>query len=235
MKATIPINRFDPRIYKPSLLIRETKKLLKKEFPELFKKKTGKRGRPPKEYPSDYLTIIVLKEANTHSLRSAQYIDSKLVVNKEVDHCVVHYWEKKLLKVIGKLLSKLASKLERKVDYSYSILDSTKLTSWLKKLIEMHALLRYIPGVTLYLAGIIFTSSQLKASQKLPKGKGPLLADRWYDDKHVLDEVVEKGYLPLIKPRGYGSMLRNKLWRDFRNKKLSKLRDVGEGFKVESF
>ena len=36
--------------------------------------------------------------------------------------------------------------------------------------------------------------------------------------------MVERGYLPLVRPRGYGargkaSMLRDKLWRDFRAEK----------------
>jgi len=39
----------------------------------------------------------------------------------------------------------------------------------------------------------------------------------------------------LVRPRGYGargkaSMLRDKLWRDFRLRRLYKLRGVGEGF-----
>jgi len=62
-----------------------------------------------------------------------------------------------------------------------------------------------------------------------------LLADWWYDDKQVSDKVAEKGYKPLIRPRDYGargkvSMLRDKLWRDFRLRRLHKLRGVGEGF-----
>jgi len=59
------------------------------------------------------------------------------------------------------------------------------------------------------------------AADKIREGSSFLLADRWYDDKQVSDKVVEKGYKPLVRPRGYGargkaSKLRDKLWRDFR-------------------
>ena len=72
------------------------------------------------------------------------------------------------------------------------------------------------------------------AADKIREGSSFLLAD-WYDDKQVLYKVVERGYLPLVRPRGYGargkaSMLRDKLWRDFGLRRLYKLRGVGEGF-----
>ena len=50
-----------------------------------------------------------------------------------------------------------------------------------------------------------FTSSQSIAADKIREGSEFLLADRWYDDKKVLYKVVEKGYIPLIRPRGYGA------------------------------
>jgi len=231
MKATL-VNRYDIKAYKLFSLLHEFDKLL-----SCIELPTRKRGRPPKLNPRIYLQILLSKEYLGHSLRIAEQVDSMSIAKRRVPKSTLSYWEQQkaeIRKAISSVLSLLSEKLEKLLGYEISILDSTKFTSWLKELVEIHALLRYKSGV-LYLASYCFTSSQSMAADKIREGSSFLLADRWYDDKQVLYKVVERGYLPLVRPRGYGargkaSMLRDKLWRDFRLRRLYKLRGVGEGF-----
>ena len=215
MKATTLINRYDIKAYKLFSLLHEFDKLL-----SCIELPTQKRGRPPKLNPGIYLKILLSKEYLGHSLRIAEQVDSMSIAKRRVPKSTLSYWEQKaeIRKAIRKVFSLLSEKLEKLLGYEISILDSTKFTSWLKELIEIHALLRYKSGV-LYLASYCFTSSQSIAADKIRKGSEFLLADWWYDDKQVSDKVVEKCYKPLIRPRDYGargkaSMLRDKLWGD---------------------
>ncbi len=231
MKATTLINRYNTESYKLLSLLHEFDKLL-----GCIKLPTQKRGRPPKLKPETYLLILLSKEYLGHSLRVAEHVDADLISRRRVPKSTLNYWEQKpgIRKAIKTIFSLLSEKLEKLIGYEISVLDSTKLTSWLKELVEMHALLRYKSGV-LYLASYCFTSSQSLATEKIREGSDFLLADRWYDDKKVLYNVVERGYKPLIRPRGYGARgygakLRDDIWRDFRLRRLYKLRGVGEGF-----
>ena len=135
MKATTLINRYDIKAYKLFSLLHEFDKLLSLELP------TRKRGRPPKLNPRIYLQILLSKEYLGHSLGIAEQVDSMSIARRRVPKSTLSYWEQKaeIRKAISSVLSLLSEKLERLLGYEISILDSTKFTSWLKELVEIHA------------------------------------------------------------------------------------------------
>jgi len=54
-----------------------------------------------------------------------------------------------------------------------------------------------------------------KAIERLPEGKGYFYADAAYDSRRVLNTIVDRGYLPIVKPRknrarGYGARIRDR-------------------------
>ena len=51
------------------------------------------RGRKPKREIENYAFILVLKEFDKRTLRSAEEHLSKFVFNERVDHSVLSYWE----------------------------------------------------------------------------------------------------------------------------------------------
>ncbi len=60
---------------------------------------------------------------------------------------------------------------------------------------------------------------------------GYFFGDREYDSKKLLNRIVERGYLPIIKPKriragGFGSRIRDRLFND----EIYKRRSVCEGF-----
>ncbi len=65
----------------------------------------------------------------------------------------------------------------------------------------------------------------------IPEGSGFALADGAFDAKKVLNELVGKGYLPVVKPAkrkpdGFGSKIRDL----FFDESIYRYRSVGEGF-----
>jgi len=60
---------------------------------------------------------------------------------------------------------------------------------------------------------------------------GYFFGDSEYDSKQLLNKIVDRGYLPIIKPRkispgGFGSKIRDRLFKD----EIYKRRSVCEGF-----
>ena len=120
-------------------------------------------------------------------------IFSEEICSERVDHSVIHYWEKKLeevytafVKRIGQLLSKLTRPMFR-------IIDSTKFATWKQKEIEFHTLTA-ITKKTVFPTSVFFGSvSPSKAvNGVLPKGKGELMCDRWYDDNKAMGIMFER-------------------------------------------
>ena len=100
-------------------------KTIKKLIPEIHRKK--QRGRKPKHSLREYLALIVTKEA--------EY--SKLVCKRRVPKSTINYWEHKFdSNLIESLVKALGKKIESLIDYCFSILDSTKSTTWKKGLVE---------------------------------------------------------------------------------------------------
>ena len=60
---------------------------------------------------------------------------------------------------------------------------------------------------------VSITTYESKAIERLPEGKGYFYADAAYDSRRVLNTVVDKGYLPIVKrknkARGYGVRIRD--------------------------
>ena len=75
------------------------------------------------------------------------------------------------------------------------------------------------------------TTYESKAIERLPEGKGYFYADAAYDSRRVLNTVVDRGYLPCVKPRknkarGYGARIRDRIF----DKDKYRRRGICEGF-----
>ncbi len=75
------------------------------------------------------------------------------------------------------------------------------------------------------------TTYESRAIERLPEGKGYFYADAAYDSRKVLNTVVDRGYIPIVKPRknkakGYGAKIRDEIF----DKDLYKRRGICEGF-----
>jgi len=75
------------------------------------------------------------------------------------------------------------------------------------------------------------TTYESKAIERLPEGKGYFYADAAYDSRRVLNIVVDRGYLPCVKPRknrarGYGARIRDRIF----DKDKYMRRGICEGF-----
>jgi hypothetical protein len=195
------------------LLIEAIKKLI----PEL--KRPKQRGRKPKRSLKSYLSLIVAKEAKKTSLREAEVGLSKLVCNERVPKSTISYWEKRFdSSLIERIVKAIGSKVEELLGYLFSILDSTKFTSWNKSLIEFHLLVRKAKE-TVYPVAIAFGSSFLTPLRAIVSGEGELFADAWYDNNLILKRMFKQGYLPIVKPtkgrvRKYYRRKARKIWNN---------------------
>jgi hypothetical protein len=95
------------------------------------------------------------------------------------------------------------------IDYDYSVVDSTKLTDWLKSLHELFINVRVKSGDTLFPVHAQLTSSEVEFVKGIPEGRGIMLGDGTFDAKPVLNTIASRGYIPIVRrgsmsPRGYG-------------------------------
>ena len=176
--------------------------------PEILQAKQ-KRGRPPKRSLKEYVALIAVKEEKKASLRRAETDHSEEICGERVDHSVIHYWEKKLEEVYTALVRRIGKLLKKQFKPLFKIIDSTKFTTWKQKEVEFHTLTA-ITRHTVFPISVFFGSvSPSKAVDNVVvKGKGELMADRWYDDNKAMRIMFEQGYTPIIKPnsnryRGY--------------------------------
>jgi len=181
-----------------NFVFHQVKRLTKK----LIRKKRG-RGRPPKHNPTSYAEVIVLKEFEKKSLRSAEVNLTQFVVGERIDHSVINYWERKpeIVKCLAIIISRAGQLLDKLLTREYSFVDATKFTSWKIEETEVHVCNR-IAKETIYPVGISFRTDSVNAPVKecVPKGEGELLADAWYDAKKAIQVMFEKGYTPLVCP-----------------------------------
>jgi hypothetical protein len=184
--------------------------------PEILNSKG--RGRPPKHPIKKYAAIIAVKEEEKASLRKAETDYSEEICPERVDHSVIHYWEKKLREVYIALVKRIGQLLCRFTRPEFRIIDSTKFATWKQKEIEFHTLTA-ITKKTVFPVSVYFGSvSPSKAvNGVLPKGRGELMCDRWYDDNKAMGIMFESGYTPIIKPnsgryRGYWRRKARKLY-----------------------
>lgn len=222
-------HRWITEINNLNLVLHQVKRLCKK----LIRKKKG-RGRPPKHNPTAYAEVIVLKEFEKKSLRSAEVNLTKFVVGERVDHSVINYWERKpeIVRCLAIIISRAGQLLDKLFTREYSFVDATKFTSWKIEETEIHVCNR-IAKETVYPVGVSFKTESVKApvEECVPKGNGELLADAWYDAKKAIQVMFEKGYEPLVCPNkrrssGYWRKKSRKLYKQRRE--IYKQRSRGE-------
>jgi hypothetical protein len=179
----------------------------------------NKRGRPPKHDRKDYLKLIIVKEWKKRSLRAAETDYSELVCGERVDHSVIHYEEKVLRKFVEEVIVLVGKKLDSSIGYEFSVMDSTKFSTWKKGTVEYHMLIR-VAGRTVYPSSAFFGSINPPEATRatLVEGHGDLYADAWYDDNDALGMMFQYGYNPIVKPnegrgRGYWRRKARKLYR----------------------
>ena len=196
-------------------------------------KSVRRAGRRPKHSMKDYLKLIILKEANRSSLRMAEACYSELVCGMRVDHSVIHYWEKRFGSgLIEELERHLGRRIEELLNYSFSVLDSTKMSTWRGDTVEFHLLVRIAGDKgsgTVYPAAVAFGSTSGTPLRAIVPGE--LMADAWYDSREVLRSMFKMGYTPIVKPAGNRE---RGMWRKkarvifYKNEERYRMRGVGE-------
>jgi hypothetical protein len=83
-------------------------------------------------------------------LREAEAKLSEFVCDERVPKSTIAYWERRFdPSLIERLVRAVGSKVEELLGYIFSILDSTKFTSWRKELFEFHLLVRKVKETVL--------------------------------------------------------------------------------------
>lgn len=215
-----------------NLFIDKVKEVAKEVLP----KKINSRGRPPKRKILSYVLLLVSKEFERKSLRGAEARLSELICKERVDHSVISYWENKseISNYVKEIINKIGKLLENYLDYSFSMIDSTKFSSWHKDETEFHILNRICKD-TVYPVNISFLKGTVVApvSEIAEKGEGDLLADAWYDNEETIEVLFKRNYTPIICPnenrwKGYYRKKARKIYRKFKNRLAYRQRGRGE-------
>lgn len=214
------------------LFISKVKQLVRKVLP----KRKEKRGRPPKHSLVSYITLLVAKEYEKKILRGAEARLSELICKERVGHSVISYWENKpeISCCINQIINEAGYLLDEYLGYTFSVIDSTKFSSWYMDEIEFHVLNR-INEETVYPASISFLRGSLAAPVKevLQEGTGNLYADAGYDDNTSIGIMFEREYIPIVCPnknrwKGYHRKKARKLYRMIKNRLGYRQRGRGE-------
>ena len=184
----------------------------------------GRFGRPPRLY----VKALALKEVCKASLRYAESL-SQIYLGVRIPKSTLHYWEVRHGDVVEEVLRALFRLLSL-MDYDYSVIDSTKLTDWLRGLHELFINVRVRSGDALFPVHAQLTSSEVEFVKGIPEGRGIMLGDGAFDAKHVLNTIASRGYIPMVRrgstsPRGYGARIRDVAY----DESLYAYRGVGEG------
>ena len=224
--------RWDTIVENINLFIEKVKEVAK----EILPKKIETRGRPPKRKILSYILLLVGKEFERKSLRGAEARLSELICKERIDHSVISYWENKprITEYVKQIVSKVGMLLEKNLDYSFSMIDSTKFSSWNKNETEFHVLNRICKD-TVYPVNISFLKGSVVApvSEVAEKGEGDLLADAWYDNEETIEVLFKRNYIPIICPnknrwRGYYRKKARKIYRNIKNRLAYRQRGRGE-------
>ncbi len=127
-----------------------------------------------------YVKVLVLKEVFKASLRYAEGL-SLTYFGVRVPKSTLHYWELRHGDVVGVL--RILLRCLCHMEYDYSVMDSTKLTDWMKGLHELFACVRVKGGSTLFPVHAEATVSEVKFLKGVPEGRGLMLADGVFDAK----------------------------------------------------
>jgi hypothetical protein len=166
---------------------------------------------------------LVLKEAFKVSLRCAEGLSLKFL-DVRISKFTLHYWEVKHDDIVNEILRGLFRILSR-IEYDYSVVDSTEVTDWLKGLYKIFVNVR--GGSALFPVHAKLTISEVEFVRGMPEGEGLMLGDGAFDAKPVLNTIASKGYVPVVM-RGLTSQEDTKQDRAY-NESLYAYRYVGEG------
>ena len=163
----------------------------------------GGRGRKPKRKVIKYAFLIALKEFDKRSLRGAEVHLSRLVFKETIDHSVIAYWEskKEMRDLIARFIGVAGAMLNRVLSTLFTMVDSTKFTSWNVNEVEITVCNR-IAKQTVYPIGVSFQTQTVRdpVKESVPNGQGKLYADAWYDDNKAIGMMFKKGYIPIVCP-----------------------------------
>jgi len=115
-----------------------------------------------------------------------------------VPKSTLHYWEMRHGDIVEEVL-RLLFRLLSLIEYDYSIVDSTKLTDWLRGLHELFINVRVRGGSMLFPLHAQLTDSEVDFTRGIPDGVGFMLGDGAFDAKPVLNTIASKGYIPIIR------------------------------------
>jgi len=214
-----------------NLALNQLEKLAKQILPE----RRG-RGRKPKRTVVKYAMLIALKEFDKRTLRGAEMHLSRFVCKERIDHSVVAYWENKeeVRDLIARFVVVAGAVLDRVLSTLFTMVDSTKFTSWKIEEVEF-TLCNRIAQETVYPIGISFETKDVKTPicEAIPEGTGNLYADAWYDANDALGVMFEKGYTPIVCPNknridGFYRRKSRKLYRKRENRLGYRQRGRGE-------
>jgi hypothetical protein len=155
---------------------------------------------------------LILKEVCKASLRYAESL-TQVYPGVRIPKSTLHYWEVRHGDAVEDVLRALFRLLSL-MDYDHSVIDSTKLTGWLRGLHELFINVRVRSGDTLFPVHAQPTSSEVVFVKGIPEGRGIMLGDGAFDAKPVLNAIVSRGYIPIVRkgsvsPRGYGARIRD--------------------------
>jgi len=219
------LKRWNTLIYDVELMLKFLHVILASlKIDERFEKQ---KGRKPKRPPSLYIKAIILKEVFKCSLRYSESLARKFL-KRRIPKSTLNYWEIKHSDLVKEVLRALNEFLSQ-INYLYTFLDSTKFSNWYKELSELFVCVRV--GEALIPVYVDLTNSEEEFVAGIPEGRGLVLADGSFDAKKVLNGLVEKGYVPIVKPTkrkpdGFGSKIRDL----FFDKSVYRYRSVGEGY-----
>ena len=215
--------RWDVRVYDVGLLMAVLDYVL--DLMDLDSEFRGKRLERP---PRLYIKALVLREICKVSLRYAEGL-SLTCFGVRVPKSALHYWEMRHGDIVERFLRALFRLLSL-MEYDYSIMDSTKLTDWLRGLHELFINVRVRGGCMLFPVHAQLTDSEVEFARGIPEGVGFMFGDGAFDAKPVLNTIASKGYIPMVKrgltsPMGYGAKIRDRIY----DETLYACRSVGEG------
>jgi predicted transposase YbfD/YdcC len=185
--------------------------------------KKGKRGPKFKISPEEYAAYEAYKIVSSNSTFRDMELDSKLFVDKHIDHGTFHHNFTKIpYEYLNSLLREIAKMLEKLLGYFVAtIFDSTGLntrqyenTMFKGKIrrrskdYKLHTLIAYHPKekLTYYIDALSsdkHISDAEGAARLIRKNEthGFHLGDRAYDAEKVYKEILAKERVPIIKPK----------------------------------
>ena len=196
----------------------------------------GGRGRKPKREIESYAFILVLKEFDKRTLRSAEEHLSKFVFSERVDHSVLSYWENnpKMIKLLQLFVAVAGAMLDKALSSLFTFVDATKFTNWQIEETFVTVCNR-IAKETVYPVGISFEKERVvnPVDESVPSGNGLLYADAGYDDNKTIGVLFQKGYTPIVCPnknrwKGYWRKKARKIYRRIENRLGYRQRGRGE-------